>query len=94
MIPEIDSLNDNPVIVSTFESFNRNPLCWALLLGANSGDNGTLIGSSAAIVAVGLAEKLHYGITFNRFIKIGFPFMVLIVLVGTVALLINTLIRI
>ena len=94
MIPVIDSLNDNPVIASTFDSFHISPLWWALSLGANFGGNGTLIGSSAAIIAVGLAEKLHYGITFNRFIKVGFPFMVLTVLAGTVVLLIDTVIRI
>ena len=63
-------------------------------MGANFGGNGTLIGSSAAIIAVGLAEKLRYGITFNRFIKAGFPFMILTVLAGTVVLLVDTLIRI
>ena len=94
MIPVIDSLNYNPVIASTFASFNISPLWWALSLGANFGGNGTLIGSSAAIIAVGLAEKLRYGITFNRFIKVGFPFMVLTVLVGTVMLRIDTLVRI
>ena len=44
----------------------------ALSLGANFSGNGTLIGSSAAIIAIRLAEKLHYGITFNRFIKSDF----------------------
>ena len=94
MIPVIDSLNDNPVIASTFESFHISPLWWALSLGANFGGNGTLIGSSAAIIAVGLAEKLNYGITFNRFIRVGFPFMILTVLAGTVVLLVDTLFRI
>jgi len=75
MIPVIDSLNENSIIASAFDSFQISPLWWALSLGANFGGNGTSIGSSAAIIAVGLAEKLHYGITFNRFIKVGFPFM-------------------
>jgi len=94
MIPVIDSLNENSIIASAFDSFQISPLWWALSLGANFGGNGTLIGSSAAIIAVGLSEKLHYGITFNRFIKVGFPFMVLTVLAGTVVLLIDTLLRI
>ncbi|MGC1135603.1 MAG: sodium:proton antiporter [Nitrososphaeraceae archaeon] len=94
MIPVIDSLNENSIIASAFDSFQISPLWWALSLGANFGGNGTSIGSSAAIIAVGLAEKLHYGITFNRFIKVGFPFMVLILLAGTLVLLIDTLLRI
>ena len=94
MIPVIHELNENSIIASTFDSFHISPLWWALSLGANFGGNGTLIGSSAAIIAIGLAEKLHYGISFNRFIKIGFPFMVLTLLAGTAVLLIDVLIRI
>jgi Na+/H+ antiporter NhaD/arsenite permease-like protein len=94
MIPVIHELNENPIIASTFDSFHISPLWWALSLGANFGGNGTLIGSSAAIIAIGLAEKLHYGISFNRFIKIGFPFMVLTVLAGTAVLLVDVMIRI
>jgi len=33
-----------------------NPLWWALALGANLGGNGTLIGSSAGVVAVGISK--------------------------------------
>jgi Na+/H+ antiporter NhaD/arsenite permease-like protein len=94
MIPVIHELNENSIIASTFDSFHISPLWWALSLGANFGGNGTLIGSSAAIIAIGLAEKLHYRISFNRFIKIGFPFMVLTVLAGTAVLLVDVLIRI
>ena len=94
MIPVIHELNENSIIASTFDSFHISPLWWALSLGANFGGNGTLIGSSAAIIAIGLAEKLHYGISFNRFIKIGFPFMVLTLLAGTAVLLVDVLIRI
>jgi Na+/H+ antiporter NhaD/arsenite permease-like protein len=93
MIPVVHMLNDNAIIASAFDSFQISPLWWALSLGANLGGNGTLIGSSAAIIAVGLAEKLQYKITFNRFLKIGFPFMILTVSVGTVMLFIDTLIR-
>jgi len=61
MIPVIDTLNENPIIASAFDSFQISSLWWALFLGANFGGNGTLIGSNAAIIAMGLAEKLHYG---------------------------------
>lgn len=39
------------------------------------GGNGTLIGSSAGVVAAGLSERFGYRITFIRWLKIGFPFM-------------------
>jgi Na+/H+ antiporter NhaD/arsenite permease-like protein len=93
MIPVVHALNENPIIASTFDSFQISPLWWALSLGANFGGNGTLIGSSAAIIAVGLAEKLHFRITFNQFLKVAFPFMILTVSVGTLMLFIDTLIR-
>lgn len=56
-------------------------------MGANFGGNGTLIGSSAGVVAAGLAEKTGYPITFNRFFKIGFPFMLFTVAIGTTVLI-------
>jgi Na+/H+ antiporter NhaD/arsenite permease-like protein len=62
------------------------PLWWALALGADLGGNGTLIGSSAGVVAAGLAEKLGHPITFNRWFKIGFPFMLITLAIGTVVL--------
>jgi Na+/H+ antiporter NhaD/arsenite permease-like protein len=45
-----------------------------------------LIGSSAGVVAAGLSEKFGHRITFNRWFKIGFPFMLITLLVGTIAL--------
>lgn len=93
MIPVVQALNENPTITATFDSYQISPLWWALSLGANFGGNGTLIGSSAAIIAVGLAEKLRIRITFNQFMKVGFPFMILTVSVGTFILFIDTLIR-
>ena len=86
MIPLIHSLNSNPTIASEFVDYNFSPLWWALALGADLGGNGTLIGSSAGVVAVGLAEKFGYSITFNRWFKVGFPFMLITLAIGTVLL--------
>jgi Na+/H+ antiporter NhaD/arsenite permease-like protein len=58
----------------------------ALALGANLGGNGTLIGSSAGVVAVGLSEKFGHRITFNRWFRIGFPFMLITLAIGTIIL--------
>jgi Na+/H+ antiporter NhaD/arsenite permease-like protein len=45
-----------------------------------------LIGSNAGVVAAGLSEKLGHRITFNRWFKIGFPFMLITLAIGTVVL--------
>ncbi len=39
-------------------------LWWSLALGACLGGNGTMIGASANVVTVGLAEKAGYHISF------------------------------
>ncbi|MGA7368560.1 MAG: ArsB/NhaD family transporter [Nitrososphaeraceae archaeon] len=89
MIPVIQSLNLDPTIASAFgvESGSQvSPLWWALALGADLGGNGTLIGSSAGVVAVGLSDKFGHHITFNRYFRIGFPFMLITLVLGTVIL--------
>jgi Na+/H+ antiporter NhaD/arsenite permease-like protein len=94
MIPLIQTLNTNPNIAATFGDFHFSPLWWALSLGANLGGNGTLIGSSAGVVAAGISEKYGHPISFNRWFKLGFPFMILTVGIGTIVLAIFTLINI
>jgi Na+/H+ antiporter NhaD/arsenite permease-like protein len=93
MIPMIQTLNADPTIAGTFGNFQFSPLWWALSLGANLGGNGTLIGSSAGIIAAGLSEKNGFLITFNRFFRIGFPFMLSTVAIGTLILIIEVFIK-
>jgi len=92
MIPLIEVLNQNPTIAAEFHDA-ISPLWWALSLGVGLGGNGTLIGSSAGIIAIGLAEKHGYKITFMQFFKIGFPFMIITVAVGSVVLMIDLMLR-
>jgi Na+/H+ antiporter NhaD/arsenite permease-like protein len=94
MIPLIQSLNANPNVAALFGTFHISPLWWALSLGANLGGNGTLIGSSAGIVAAGLSERNGHPISFNRWFKVGFPFMIMTVAIGTVVLAIDIMLRI
>jgi Na+/H+ antiporter NhaD/arsenite permease-like protein len=94
MIPLIHTLNVNPNIAAAFGSYQVSPLWWALSLGANFGGNGTLIGSSAGVIAAGLAEKYHSKITFNYFFKVGFPFMIMTVAIGTAILVLDIFLRI
>jgi Na+/H+ antiporter NhaD/arsenite permease-like protein len=91
MIPLISTLSQNESISSAFGGFAINPLWWALALGSGFGGNGTLIGSSAGIIAVGLAEKQGYIITFNRFLKVGFPFMIFTTAIGSIVLALGIL---
>jgi Na+/H+ antiporter NhaD/arsenite permease-like protein len=60
----------------------ENTLWWALALGACFGGNGTIIGASANVVTMGIAEARGYRITFGGFMKTAFPFMVISVLVA------------
>ncbi len=56
---------------------------WALSLGACLGGNGTLIGASANVVVAGMAEKNGYPITFMSYLKIGFPLMIMSIVICT-----------
>ena len=91
MVPIIEILNSSTSINSLFGSLNINPLWWALALGAGLGGNGTWIGSSAGVVAAGMSLKYGHKISFIRWFKIGFPFMILTVSLGSVILMLMTL---
>lgn len=94
MIPLIEIINQNQSIVNVFGQFVINPLWWALALGVGLGGNGTLIGSSAGVVAAGLAEKGGHLITFNQFIKSGMPYMLVTVALGSFFLFLQTILLI
>lgn len=68
--PELASLNDSAFAVHP----DVTPLWWALALGACLGGNGTLVGASANVVAVGIAERRGEAIGFWGFTRIGAPF--------------------
>jgi Na+/H+ antiporter NhaD/arsenite permease-like protein len=56
-------------------------LWWALALGACLGGNGTMIGASANVVTVGMAERAGYHISFMYYIKACFiPMIITIIL--------------
>jgi Na+/H+ antiporter NhaD/arsenite permease-like protein len=56
---------------------------------SRSGRKWDALGSSAGIIAVGLAEKQGYTITFNRFLKVGFPFMIFTTAIASIVLAIG-----
>ena len=65
------------------------PLWWALSLGACLGGNGTLIGASANVVLTGISSKNGHPITYMEFLKIGFPVMILSLVICTIYMLIR-----
>ena len=71
MVPILETLNSSPSINFTFGNLNISPLWWALALGADLGGNGTMIGSSAGVVAVGISLKYGHKISFIGWLKIG-----------------------
>lgn len=81
MIPLIKGLG-------AITGINITPLWWALSLGACLGGNGTLVGASANVVTAGVMEKEGYKITFKDFTKLGFPLMLISIVISTVYLLI------
>ncbi|MGI6491019.1 MAG: sodium:proton antiporter [Pelotomaculum sp.] len=60
-----------------------NFLWWCLSLGACLGGNGTIIGASANVVVVGMAEKRGVRMTFVGFLKLAFPLMLLSIVIST-----------
>lgn len=62
-------------------------LWWALAFGACFGGNGTMIGASANVVTMGIAESAGHPMKFVGFMKVAFPFMVISVAIANVWLL-------
>ena len=79
MIPLIQNMG-------TLSNMDLNPLWWALSLGACLGGNGTIIGSSANVIAVGILEEHGININFKTFFKVAFPMMLLTIIISSVYL--------
>ncbi len=80
LFPELAGLSDvelaaNPAVT---------PLWWALALGACLGGNGTLVGASANVVAVGIAERRGDHVGFWGFTRIGLPIAIVSLAVATI----------
>ncbi len=82
MLPIIAFLN------TTIPGAESGVLWWALSLGACFGGNGTMIGASANVVTVGLAEKAGYHISFLYYMKACFVPMLITVALASAYLLI------
>lgn len=79
-----------PLVLAMGESgFDIQPLWWAISLGACLGGNGTLIGASANVVLSGISGKHGYPISFREYTKLGFPMMIISIVICTVYLLVR-----
>ena len=94
----ISSFLDNIPFVATLipliltmqsQGVDVTPIWWATSLGACLGGNGTLIGASANIVLSNIGQKNGYPITFKEYFKIGFPLMILSIIISTIYLVIH-----
>ncbi len=65
-----------------------NVLWWALALGACLGGNGTIIGASANVVTMGIAESKGHRMSFFGFMKFAFPYMLITAIIANIWLLI------
>ena len=85
MIPLIQKLAQ----LNQYSPAQTQPLWWALALGACLGGNGTIIGASANLIVAGIAEKNGIKIRYIQFLKVGFPIMLLSVVISAVYLVIR-----
>lgn len=59
---------------------------WSLALGACLGGNGSMIGASANVIVAGIAARNDTPIKFLDFLKIGFPLMILSIIISNLYL--------
>lgn len=84
MIPLITSIGE-------MSSISITPLWWALALGACLGGNGTLVGASANVIVSGMLEKQGYKLSFVEYMKVGFPIMLVSIVISTAYLIVRYL---
>ena len=84
MIPMIEKIG---TVIT--QASQIDPIWWAMSLGACLGGNGTLIGASANVIAVGIAKKNNLHISFWEFTKISVLFTLLSLLISTAYILLR-----
>ena len=73
-----------PLIQALGQNVDREPLIWALALGANFGGNATIVGASANVVVASMSEARGYPITFAQYLRYGVPATLATMVVATV----------
>lgn len=62
-----------PIVESVGRTMPAEPLWWSLALGADLGGNLTLVGASANVIVVALAERSGHPISFRQWLRYGIP---------------------
>jgi Na+/H+ antiporter NhaD/arsenite permease-like protein len=75
--------------LGSVSGLNVYPYWWALAAGTGLGGNGTIIGASSNVIAIGLARSRGVRITFVEFAKIGMVTLLLTTGVANLILLIR-----
>ena len=73
-----------PLIQALGQNVDREPLIWALALGANLGGNATIVGASANVVVASMSEARGYPITFVQYLRYGIPATLAMMVVATI----------
>jgi Na+/H+ antiporter NhaD/arsenite permease-like protein len=84
MIPVLERLG---VLINNPDAMH--PIWWSMALGACLGGNGTMIGASANIVAIGIANRNGFRISFKEYTKIGALFALNAIVVSTFYILLR-----
>ena len=85
MGPTRDQVSTETGLIDTLPG-HPTTLWWALALGACLGGNGTMIGASANVTTVGLAEKGGTRISFKEFTRFGASVAALTLVISSVFL--------
>ncbi|MEJ2215436.1 MAG: sodium:proton antiporter [Gemmatimonadota bacterium] len=70
-------------LIPTFHGEDTSVLWWALSLGACLGGNATVVGASANVTTVGMAEKHGVRITFAQYSRFAAPIATLTILISS-----------
>jgi Na+/H+ antiporter NhaD/arsenite permease-like protein len=81
-----------PLIQALGQNVDREPLIWALALGANLGGNATIVGASANVVVASMSEARGYPITFMQYLRYGVPATLATMVVATIDIWIRYLV--
>ena len=72
-----------PIVHELSSVMDVQPLWWSLALGADLGGNLTVIGASANVILITLAEREGHKITFRQFLVHGVPVTLVTLVVAT-----------
>jgi Na+/H+ antiporter NhaD/arsenite permease-like protein len=81
-----------PLIQALGQNVDREPLIWALALGANFGGNATIVGASANVVVASMSEARGHPITFIQYLRYGVPATLATLVVATIDIWIRYLV--